>query len=175
MWWAAKCGGPGAAVEEEIFTRLAPQPSRPGLPPGRRPMWDELGLGAPAGQAGAPRAPAGPPSGLPPGSPPEVFAKGGASAKSSSSFLDEWLAKRKTGGSSRAPMPPARPVAASTPWEKPPADSKKPQPPAQSPQAQDAGFKVSRAAEHTFHVNKPDGPKEHTVRIDKDGNLTSAK
>lgn len=91
---AAKHGRPKAIVESEIFKRLETAPARPALP------------GAPAGMP----AGAWPPTAA---MPPQLSRSQPSS--SGSSFLDEWLAKRK-GAPARPPAQPAPIPAASTPW-----------------------------------------------------------
>lgn len=82
---AAKYGRPKAVVEKAIFDRLKTQaPARPAFGAANRPG---LSSAAPS-SAGLPPSTRRPVS---PGSPPSPVAKPG-----SSSFLDEWLAKRQT-------------------------------------------------------------------------------
>jgi hypothetical protein len=152
---AAKHGRPKATVEAEIFKRLETQPqlapARPSLQPG--PSVAQ-GFGSP------------PPSAAP-------------KPSSGSSFLDEWLAKRKPGGQPAAPAP-AMP-AASTPWAASstaprPAPAATPQPPRRQPAPEpmpiikndDGEFKINRDLDASEHP-------ETTVRIDKDGNITFVK
>jgi hypothetical protein len=80
---AAKHGRPKAAVEKEIFSRLATKaspvpPQAPGQPqrPGQQPPLGNRPYNAPAGGLGAPQGPPKP------------------AAPSKASFLDEWLTKR---------------------------------------------------------------------------------
>jgi hypothetical protein len=95
---AAKYGRPRAKVEAEIFERLrAPEP----------PVPTRAGFGAPAGGA---MPTAGGQFGAAPGSRPAPAAsmpKAGprpAVSGSGSSFLDDWLAKRRSGGAPGAPV-----------------------------------------------------------------------
>lgn len=101
---AAKYGRPKAAIEKEIFGRLAPKtPPKPAFgAPGASPF------GAPGTPppAGSPWAGAGAPAGAPGGfAPPPT--PGGPVAAGGSSFLDDWLRKR--------PAPGAGPVTATPP------------------------------------------------------------
>ncbi|MBI4034712.1 type IV secretion system DNA-binding domain-containing protein [Candidatus Saccharibacteria bacterium] len=173
---AAKYGRPKAEVAAEITKRMsAPPLSRPGFGPERLPSpyssYPPAGS-LPAGQAGWPpstaRYPAPGPSASPSPAPP---AKSG-------SFLDEWLAKRK----SSRPMPPAGSSPASSP------SPFQPRTPVESVAAGDrpgighsAGpARQAAASTSTAHgelkVNRgpaaagsPDA--EHTIHIDQQGNL----
>jgi len=85
---AAKYGRPKGMVESEITKRLATAPSRPTLPPSAQSVFDRYGL--PPGQ------PQTPPSAPAPRYSSQPMP---ATTTKSSSFLDEWLEKRK--GSSK--------------------------------------------------------------------------
>lgn len=148
---AAKYGKPKATVDAEINQRLSALPvaSRPSLPSG-----GSSGFGSSFGSHSAP----------PPLKPPT----------SPSSFLDEWLAKRKTGPQSPAtasrPLPPAqnKPQQQPAPQAKPPDDglAKPAHEMAPPPSARKAG---------EFKVNGDEDLDLHTVHIDKDGNLQIEK
>ncbi|HSX17818.1 MAG TPA: ATP-binding protein [Candidatus Saccharimonadales bacterium] len=205
---AAKYGRPKATVDSEISKRLATQPRKPSLPPGGSrfgvtpgvegtSMWDELGLPAPkSGAAGAfpPAAPAGRPqsSALPPSMPKPV--------SSGSSFLDEWLAKRKieAGESPAVPQPQvqhfAQPAAVpSTPWassstgpSEPAVSARSVEPAAPNPKSIKESEKQSEPEPQPAAMPKVDTgefkikrdengeaqPHEHTIRIDKEGNIS---
>ncbi len=99
---AAKFGRPKGIVEKEIFARIrTADPPKPayGAAPG--------GLGAPGQQPYRPPTPGGayPPAPKPPGT---------------GSFLDEWLAKKRTAPPAGAPFPPS-------PFQKPPGTPIAPQ------------------------------------------------
>jgi hypothetical protein len=190
---AAKYGRPKATVESEIFKRLETQPRAPALgpPPSRMggAPWDQLGMGAPGAPAAASMPPSRPSPASPIGPPPS------APAKSGSSFLDEWLAKRQAGARRMSPAPapqtyqPTVP-ATSTPWTipesavgassastaQPPVSAQSAEPvrtePVQSPAEPmpklttgSGEFKIKRDVDESEHP-------ETTVRIDKDGNIT---
>lgn len=197
---AAKYGRPRATVESEIFKRLATVPSRPQLGAGGYPpttglpaaagasAWDRYGLG-PAQAPFPPPSSAG--SSLPPRSslPPATHSTSSGQASNlppkstGSSFLDEWLAKRgakapalanpttrpTTGTSSPPPTASRGPdssvgaanPATLTPWENT-GDTNKPEPSA----------KTETLKEHSFAVSQAQPGVEHTLRIDKDGNIS---
>ena len=160
---AAKYGRPRMEVEQEIFKRLETQPR---LPTAARP-------GLPAGQAGLPPASSAfgssgsafsPPPGLSasPATALPPAAAGPIAPASGSSFLDEWLAKRKASGP--APLvagssAPSAPTAA-------PASAVAPQPAPVSPKPADHEFKLNR--DDNGSVQEHEG---QALRIDKDGNL----
>lgn len=105
---AAKYGKPRAQVETEIFDRLATKAdSRPASPFGDSPF------GAPAASPWqAPSQPASRPA-----------------PAGSSSFLDDWLSKRRS-GPAPAPFTPPAPAPAATPVTQPPAEPQVSLPPA---------------------------------------------
>lgn len=158
---AAKYGRPKAVVEAEIFKRLKTE-EKPRLGPhGPSPSpYDRLGIGSPSSQSMS----------LPAG--PRPTPKTGAS-----SFLDEWLAKRKS---------PAK-VSAGVAHPQPPRMTEPPQT-AQPPVVQedttsslikplsDTDSQSSTSAtlgELKINRDGEGGQEEsHTVHIDKDGNLT---
>lgn len=163
---AAKYGRPKATVESEIFKRLETKPALPAAPPGLPSAptgpWPPPARTVPQPSAQAPKTPSG------------------------SSFLDEWLAKRRGGAgmpAGQAGQPaatPAAPAATATPWAmsstaptQPPVSAQSVQPtrpqPEPTPKIQnnDGEFKIKR------NVADGDHP-ETTVRIDKDGNITYA-
>jgi hypothetical protein len=171
---AAKYGRPKAIVEAEIFGRLATkEDSKPAF-----------GSGNPFGPPAAQSKFAGPP----PAGPKRPAAPGG------SSFLDEWLAKRKaTAPTAGAPAPSrAAPVAPTQP--QPPVNSmpiETPTADGQQPQASDTSGNISSGAieqqEVTTIANelkqqlRPQGGatksagqpanSDDTIAIDQDGTL----
>ncbi len=151
---AAKYGRPKAKVESEIFARLTTQaPPRPAMPP-------SFGSSSPFGPL-----------------PSAVTTQGtqisqtltpgplGPPAKpSTSSFLDEWLAKRKT----TTPSVPSGVSAV-------PPSGPRPQPVAQVIKPEPAQPSSSAASENgEIKVDRSQGASEqsHTVHIDRDGNLS---
>lgn len=171
---AAKHGRPKATVESEIFKRLETKPRAPSLPPGTQPGFglDRMG--------GAPW----PPSALPPSRPMPTQPTPMMPPKSSSgsSFLDEWLAKRKN-GAGRPAYQPAVP-AASTPWTmsstapaQPSVSAQSAEPARPEPQPQPAPEPMPKIKNESgeFKINRDVADSEHpetTVRIDKDGNIS---
>jgi TraM recognition site of TraD and TraG len=177
---AAKYGKPKASVDAEIAKRLSTQPAlaagglgRPGLPSGPTSAFDSFG---------ANRA-------LPPASTNLSSAPPKASGPTASSFLDDWLSKRKGAASGPVNLPPAaRPVPASAPQ---PTQAPKPAP-ATAPTAPVASENV--LAQPTYQPPPPpvvknsgelkirrdgsaDEPEDslediESVHIDKDGNLS---
>jgi hypothetical protein len=150
---AAKHGRPKATVEAEIFKRLE---TRQQLPPAR-----------PSLQPGSSAAP---------NFSPQPSALNPKPSSSGSSFLDEWLAKRKSSGpAAAAPAPAPAMPAASTPWaasstaprpDRPAAPPRQPKPePMPAIKNDDGEFKINRDVDASEHP-------ETTVRIDKDGNIT---
>ncbi|MBX4188753.1 type IV secretory system conjugative DNA transfer family protein, partial [Candidatus Saccharibacteria bacterium] len=170
---AAKYGRPKAQVEAEIFKRLEtkqlPRPASPfDSPPGGRPNFGGSSL---------------PPGGFPP-SRPGLGAPGPSSPgpkppapSSGSSFLDEWLAKRKQGIVSPT-------TSQSTPKNNPPNQSQqqkpqsRPEPPKPKyepapPPAPEAPEPAANG-EGEFVIDRDIDPADHdtqVVHIDKDGNL----
>jgi hypothetical protein len=165
---AAKYGRAKAVVEAEIFKRMETQPRLgAGAPkPGGSP-FDSLGL-PPAGRQG-----------LPP-------ASSGASSKpdapsSGSSFLDEWLAKRKGGAPAQAGTAPTYPLKSSAA----PADIVSPttsQAAVPAPQRDESTLppkanmgelKIKRDGDSSYD-NEASGPSGdgEAIHIDKDGNLS---
>lgn len=156
---AAKYGRSRAVVEKEIFARLATQPRQPTLAagrPGLAPAWPpgpstQLRAGSsglpPPAQPGPTFSPP-PTSAFEPAKPAPQRPYNPTPLQSKpGSFLDEWLAKRQAPGPTF--QPPARQVSQST-------------------VARDGSeFKIRRD-----EVDSDAGPQEHTVRIDKDGNIT---
>lgn len=141
---AAKYGRPRAQVEKEIFKRLETQPRlpapRPGLPPGQ--------MGLPSGAGAFQPVSA---SSLPPANPtPKPTSSG-------SSFLDEWLAKRKSASKT--------PVNVATNSSPPPSSA-----PAATTKTQAAEFKINRTS--GSQAGDTAMPQEgHTMHIDKDCTL----
>ncbi len=199
---AAKYGRPREAVEKEIFKRLETKAPSPQLGPGSRSpdsILDELGLrgrpgmappaGGGASSAFSPppsRRPLAPPSGPPPSNTPKQQASG-------SSFLDEWLSKRKNAVPTRVPSgppPAANPSSAPTPRPASPHPSAqavastastagppaaqtvgpKPQQVNSTPQSNPPVLKINR--DESKSSNKGEEPPAHTIKIDRDGNLS---
>jgi hypothetical protein len=174
---AAKYGKPKAAVEAEIFKRLTTEQPQKLAPAANNDLLAKYGLG-PSGGSTKPQLPPVNAGQLPkPASP----AGGG-------SFLDEWLSKRKTAppnpvAASTAPSPNVPPAAASTgPVMAPAASTASSTPvPAQAAQDQPAPL-VKKPGELKINHETSgadgegvDADQVHTVRIDRDGNLTYDK
>jgi hypothetical protein len=178
---AAKFGRAKAQVEADINKRLATQPLPPpanpfgSLPPSRP------GLGAPSAFGPSPFGPP-PAGGFPPGAPrpslgPSMPSSAPKPATSGSSFLDEWLAKRKetivkpTSMPANQQMPQPKPQ----PPQRPPAAAKPPQP-KQEPKLEASVDKDQpKAGEGEFKIDRDIDPSKHqsqVVHIDKDGNLS---
>ena len=179
---AAKYGRPKAQVESEIFSRLEtkalPRPSNP---------FGELGPGRPSFGP--------PPGGLPPrnGSSPAAQFRPGTPPKppgSGSSFLDEWLAKRKQGivGPTTPPSQSVKPdsehprtsafadtgeaARKSTTGNQSPQPQnqplKQPEKPAGPPKLEAAAAKAGE-----FKIDRTGaGQQGHIVHIDREGNLS---
>jgi hypothetical protein len=172
---AAKYGRPKAAVEAEIFKRLATeQPQKQALP-SRNELLEKYGLNTPAS------------AGRPPLAPPSTSAPAPSSKPSGNgSFLDEWLAKRKSAPSATAStVPPANkpPVSggstginnspASVVSAQPPVNSPVPQAPQQPANATDSAAPKKPGELKVNHGSSgTEGEQVHTVRIDRNGNLT---
>jgi hypothetical protein len=176
---AAKYGRPKAAVEAEIFKRLATEQPPKIAAPSNSDLLQKYGLSSPPGAAkpqlpsatGMPSTPAMPPTAKP---------------TSGGSFLDEWLAKRKSApapiaastGAARPPSAastgPAQAAATGTSIKPPEnaqiaSNSPAPQTTPVQPPAIPGELKISH------QDSKSSGNEEesvHTVRIDRDGNLT---
>jgi hypothetical protein len=133
---AAKYGRPQAAVGEEIIKRLATQPDPP-KPALGQPGGTFGNSAPPAWSAGAPSgAPLG--SGSPQGMP--------SPAAGSSSFLDEWLAKRRS-----ASVPPVQSL--------PPAPAAPPAPASAAPQQAATIDDMSGSSKPKKHHGKKAVPK----------------
>jgi hypothetical protein len=175
---AAKYGKPKAAVEAEIFKRLTTEQLpklAPAAPNANSDLLAKYGLG-PSNSSPRPQLPPNNAGSLPkPPSPPA----------GSGSFLDEWLSKRKSAAvpgpvaaSTAAPagQPPA---AASTGPAVPPTTSSTatptPVPPIQEQPVvtnkKPGELKISHD-NSTPNADGNNGDQVHTVRIDRDGNLT---
>jgi hypothetical protein len=169
---AAKYGRPKAQVEAEIFKRLEtkalPRPfdsaqGRPASP------FDSLPpAGRPAFGAG---------SGLPPsvqrpglGAPSPVPKP----VSSGSSFLDEWLAKRKENIVKPTSMPSSPPI--EQPRPQPPKQPQASKPPKPKEELKlEASVDHSSASSGEFKIDREIDPAKHqsqVVHIDKDGNLS---
>lgn len=163
---AAKFGRPRAIVDQEISERLKTQ--EPPKPLASNPFGS--GSGAPGGF----------PSAQPPFGAPKP-------ASSGSSFLDDWLAKRKAPAASGAAMPPAgfppsntansAPTAFQRPFQPPsvPTSPANPIPtplPTREPVAAPPA-KSEAAISLRDHAGKSDKDNSHdsTIVIDRDGNL----
>ena len=155
---AAKYGRPKAAVESEIFKRLETKaPARPASP------YDGLGAGRPGFGS----------SGLPPGggfgstaSRPPAAQK---PASTGSSFLDEWLAKRK----STVVRPTVSPAADRSAPRAGKAQAAKLEVPKGSEPTLEAAVDKSRSGE--FKIDRDIDPAKHqsqVVHIDKEGNVS---
>jgi hypothetical protein len=145
---AAKYGRSKASVGEEIAKRLATvAPARPSLPSGSQSIFDKYGIPPSARPPMSPSSPFNPAKPSPAPSQTPLKAKG-------SSFLDEWLEKRKGAlGTKNAPTPAKAPP--------PPEAPANPQPPA--PVTEESAFKIDR------DQNMSDSG---TMHIDKDGNIS---
>jgi hypothetical protein len=189
----AKYGRPKAVVEAEIFKRLAtePQPQRLASP-SRNDLFEKYGLNAPGSPPGARSA-------LPPSGPPAPSAA--PKPAGGGSFLDEWLAKRKSTAPSNVAAASTAPnsnqaSASATAPPRPAAPAQTPSPQAQQPSApavQPKEPSKEKEEKPTAVENVPkkigelrinheeaaqssagDGLQEqvHTVRIDREGNLS---
>lgn len=178
---AAKFGRPRAVVEDEIFKRLS-SPAPPSMgPPGSRPgasPWSNL----PAGQAGLPGGPAGLPprreaSALPPAAAPGTPRP----PSSGSSFLDEWLAKRKAQAAPGGPAPalnrpipaPAAPAAIGS--TVPPNVAARPMLANVATAGSPAKLSPAKVSEGELKINRDDNasPQDtHVLHIDREGNLS---
>lgn len=185
---AAKYGRPKAKVEKEIFARLeTKEEPKPAFPPRAGNVGGASAFGSPyANAAGganpfAGGTPAYPPAGARP-----------APAASGSSFLDEWLAKRRptgptpmgTGiGQSGATPPPSNQTQGSTaplptdaissgqsqsPPPPPVTAALTPEPPAPEPQKNSGELSLRQDSAATESEEEND-----TIFIDRDGNLTT--
>ena len=164
---AAKYGRSKAVVGADISKRLATQvPARPSLPASGQSIFDKYGIpptpatGSPFPPASSPRA-SQPLSSPPPKLPP----------KTSSSFLDEWLEKRKA-TLPQSPQPPTPQNVQPQPQTQPMAPaadrfSATPRiqtPPAPAPPPENGVFKINRD-----EANMADSG---TMHIDPDGNIS---
>ena len=163
---AAKYGRPKAQVEAEIFKRLEtkslPRPANP--------------YGSPFGQSSLPPGGGFPPTGQSPsgGLPPLSAPAPPKPASSGSSFLDEWLAKRKETIVKPTSMPATPKVAAPATTLKEPVTHKSAEP--------KENFKLEAAVDKTkptntgeFKIDREIDPAKHQsqiVHIDKEGNLS---
>jgi hypothetical protein len=160
---AAKYGRPKAQVEADIFKRLEtkqlPKPSSP---------FDSLPSGRPSfGASSLPPSSAFGPSAGP--SPNPTPAK---PASSGSSFLDEWLAKRKGNivGPTTPPAPQSKP--SQKPIEPPKQHNHKPQK-SKPEQPKEPKLQATPGNAGEFRIDRGDGLQHgHVVHIDRDGNLS---
>jgi hypothetical protein len=165
---AAKFGRPKAQVEAAIFKRLETKspPLSSGSPFGNLPPRPG-GFGSPSPFAAqGPRPRLGTPAPQPPPKP----------VSSGSSFLDEWLAKRKDNIVKPTSVPPSqqRPQAKPQPTAKPPAAAKSEEH-KQEAKLEAAIDKPQTAGEGEFKIDRDIDPAKHqsqVVHIDKEGNLT---
>jgi hypothetical protein len=158
---AAKYGRPKAQVDREIASRLEtkalPRPASP---------FDNLGPGRPGfgGPAGLPPSQSRP---APPSSKP---------ALSGSSFLDEWLAKRKENIVRPTAMPPNSKPSQPLAPPREPVTTKPPEPKSQQPAPKvEASIDRTSANSGEFKIDREIDPAKHqsqVVHIDKDGNLS---
>ncbi|MDB5160795.1 MAG: hypothetical protein JWO96_175, partial [Candidatus Saccharibacteria bacterium] len=165
---AAKYGRPKASVGAEIAQRLETVPARPSLPSGSESLFDKYGL-PPSRQP----MPPGKPFGQTAAAPPAAAAAPKAPSKQPSSFLDEWLEKRK---SSQPSLP-----AALTPPAKPPLNQQRvpDQPPQKAadtkPIATPATPKPGEFIIPRGDAGQPAQSDSGVLHIDPDGNLSYSK
>jgi hypothetical protein len=165
---AAKFGRPKAQVEATIFKRLETKSSlNPGSPFGNLPPRA-------GGFGSSPFASQGqrPSLGTPPVTQPTP-----KPASSGSSFLDEWLAKRKDNIVRPTSMPPTqqRPQSKSQPQPSKQPPAAKPAEPKEETKLEAAIDKSQTAGEGEFKIDRDIDPAKHqsqVVHIDKEGNLT---
>jgi hypothetical protein len=176
---AAKYGRPQAQVEAEIFKRLETQaPARPALGSGFGPSANPFGSSFPP--AGGAMPPSMAPRPSLPASSPSAAPTGG----SGSSFLDEWMAKRKAAGSA-GPGATAAPSTASAsampasftppkPFETPKTATPAAKPAEEKPKPElQTEAKVSAPGELKINRDQEPLPQESGVlNIDKDGNIS---
>ena len=162
---AAKYGRPKAEVEAEIFERLKTQaPARPSF--GQGPAFGNFAAMPPQSPLTMPQARSNAPSLTSPAVAPRPSAGG------TPSFLDEWLAKRKSAQPAQinpptAPTPQIRPTAeASTP------STPSPLAPSALPGNADGELKINRTNAPPQIKADNTGSDADTVHIDKDGNIT---
>jgi hypothetical protein len=157
---AAKYGRPKNEVETAIFKRLATQaPARPALPSnfGANPF---AAASLPAAGSGSP-----PWSALPAGSGSVASTPAAKPNTGGSSFLDEWLAKRKAGSSTMPPVAPTAPASVN------PGSTVRPSNPL-AISAAPAETKT-KTTNGEIKIGRSGAQQdEHMVRIDKDGNLS---
>jgi uncharacterized membrane protein len=171
---SAKYGRPKAIVEGEITKRMTTETPKPrlGAPTDSSSLLEKYGLDPSGGsRPSLPPQAASPPSGTKP-------------PASSSSFLDEWLAKRKatTSPSATASTTPKTENTASSRSVAPPAPTSAPTPvtdPAkqqsEEPKEEDQPKKPGELKiQHAEGGEDSEKPQEevHTVRIDRDGNIS---
>ncbi|HVS79248.1 MAG TPA: hypothetical protein VHD84_03110, partial [Candidatus Saccharimonadales bacterium] len=156
---AAKYGRPKAQVESEIFSRLETKP----LPRPSSPL-DSLGSGRPAfGSSNLPPAGGLSPRSFDSTSPPPQSPK---PASSGSSFLDEWLAKRKDSAAvptSRPPMP--QPVPAANKPAKPFETIPAAQSPKAEPKPETSVDKKQRSDSGEFKIDRDIDPAKHKSQV----------
>jgi hypothetical protein len=155
---AAKYGRPKTQVESEIFKRLEtkalPRPASP---------FDSLPSGPAYRQAGPP------PGGY---QPPRPGPAAQPAASSGSSFLDEWLTKRKENIVKPTSTPANQPKSPPAPPRQAVAD--KPAQPKGGPKIE-ASVAQNQANTGEFKIDREIDPAKHqsqVVHIDKDGNLS---
>jgi hypothetical protein len=151
---AAKYGRPKASVGEEISKRLATQaPARPSLPSAGQSVFDKYGIPPSTSPATALPAQA---NALPPAKP----------KSSPSSFLDEWLEKRKNSAPGPRPQPQTVPAAV----QPPPATTLPPQPVAPV----HANPTPTNAGDGAFKINRDEATiaDSGTLHIDDGGNIS---
>jgi hypothetical protein len=165
---AAKYGRPKATVGADISKRLTTvAPSRPSLPSSGQSIFDKYGVPPPRTSAALPAS----------SSPFAVSAAqpqlGPTLPKAAgSSFLDEWLEKRKTALPKTATASPAAPMAsAQAPTVASPTASPAFSPPSIAIPAQPA---MPPSGEGVFKINRDENKMEDsgTMHIDNDGNIS---
>lgn len=181
----AKYGQPKAEVERTIFDRLKTEvrtpvgmaSGHPGLPPAAGSPWAKASsgpVGLPSG-ASRPSSLNSSPFGPSPSTVPSV--SGLPSDGSGNSFLDEWLAKRKSAAPSEA-GPTFSPPPAATP-KTPPGGGESVNLSTASVSAKVAKgeLKIDRnsdRAQQPGMVVAPSAEHSQSIRIDKDGNISAA-
>jgi hypothetical protein len=187
---AAKYGKPKATVESEIFKRLETKtPAKPASPFGGLPPAGGAGYRPPSSAFGS--SPLPPPGGnpfgqrplAPPTPAPSLTASNPLSglpkpSSTGSSFLDEWLSKRKDNIVAPTASAPTWPKSNSPAMPTPSVtNNPKPAPlktPAQ-PKLEAAVAPQQTATDGEFKIDRDIDPAKHqsqVVHIDKDGNLS---
>ncbi|HEU5004948.1 MAG TPA: ATP-binding protein [Candidatus Saccharimonadales bacterium] len=168
---AAKYGRPKAEVEAGIFKRLATAaPAKPALPSafGSSPFAGGAPSSAslPQWVSGAAARPLGPPTSA------AMPSASSLPKSSSSSFLDEWLAKRKVAAPTIATK--TAPGTTTTPAiSKATGEAAPPQTPTENPNSPLDATPAPVTNTGEFKISRDGQPQDdHMVHIDKDGNLS---